>query len=806
MVTANLRGLGEGSTLVLVNGKRISASPTQFDSFTDISTIPFSAIERVEVMADGGSAIYGSDAVGGVINFIMKKNYRGSETRLRYDSSSSGGNSTTVEQNLGVTWSSGNLTASAGYTRQDAVDANKAGIRLEKNFRDRGGRWFPEALNSQPGLIRAVYPPSAPAESLFAAVLPPGDGASIDPGDIIYVTIAEYLAQSGNYSLLPSGTATTKTVLPETMDANGYIALHQELSEEWSVDVTGMFAQGDSTSSSAIGLIRPVIPVANYYNNFGGPVQAGYTFRREISDGLMRPRQYQLDSRRWNLSAGVNWDMPVGGWKAAASLTMGQDRVDQVRKNSFLPVTDPIVAEAISSSDPELALNLFGDGTVQRQNLNDLLYDDDTGSSLARQKVVSLSFSGGLFDLPGGEVQMAVGIEGRTDGLDFTGSRFDITLSDGTSILPESDNLAWHVEFAIPVIGRGNATRGLHSLDLQLAWRSEDYDIRGPFEGAGAPKSSRSYSAGVPKVGLAWRPSEGFKIRASWSEAFQAPRLSSLFSPQSSFESFLLDPLNPAANGGPDVPVTPMVWSGGNPDLVPQTAKTMTAGFDYRAMESRLRLSASWVKTDFKNIISSIISSGVDQDFILRNANYFPGLVVRDSQGILTDFYSWVDANLARRVVEAVDLAASFGFRMAGGDTVVGVNATATPVFNTILAAGLPAAENHGTELAPPEWKGNAYMDWVRGNWGGGFTVRYQGGYRLVDDAAVLRDRVGSYTTIDVQAKYEVPKAGWRFTAGIRNLTDADFPFADNRVGFSYSQVDFLRRVLYLNVAKSFQW
>ena len=122
-VTINLRGLGEGSTLVLVNGKRIAASPAEQGTFTDVSTIPFSAIERVEMITDGASAIYGSDAVGGVVNFILKRNFRGAETSLRYEDSSSGGDLRVIEQTLGFSWTTGNLTASFNFSEEDPVFA-----------------------------------------------------------------------------------------------------------------------------------------------------------------------------------------------------------------------------------------------------------------------------------------------------------------------------------------------------------------------------------------------------------------------------------------------------------------------------------------------------------------------------------------------------------------------------------------------------------------------------------------------------------------------------------------------------------
>ena len=165
-VTINLRGLGEGSTLVLVNGKRIAASPAERGTFTDVSTIPFSAIDRVEMITDGASAIYGSDAVGGVVNFILKQNYRGAESSLRYENSSSGGDLRVFEQTLGFSWETGNLTASFNFSEEDPVFSGDAKLDIDWDYREQGGRFFP-ATRGQPGIITRFgqFPPGAPPNS-----------------------------------------------------------------------------------------------------------------------------------------------------------------------------------------------------------------------------------------------------------------------------------------------------------------------------------------------------------------------------------------------------------------------------------------------------------------------------------------------------------------------------------------------------------------------------------------------------------------------------------------------------------------
>ena len=809
-VTVNLRGLGEGATLVLVNGKRISSTPVAFmEAYTDISTIPFAAIERVEVMADGGSAMYGSDAVAGVINFILKKDYQGGETRLRHENSSSGGDRLSFEQNLGLNWENGNLTASFSYTKQDAVWAKDAGLNLTGDFREEGGRLFPVVLYGQPGLLRGRYPVGAPGGN-FAALLPPGDGTNIAPEDIIYVSFGDFLSRSGNYLLLPAWPSSFATAVPESKDTSAYLSLTQDFGENWSFNVNGIFAKGEVESQLSNNFIRTVIPTSNYYNainNFGQEVQVGYEFNNEVAAGLIDPRGYSTESSRWNLFASLDWDMPLGDWKANLSLSAGEDKDSgQVRTNE-INLSNPAVIEAINSGDPAIALNLFGDGTVQRSNLNDLLTDDALGSSFGKQKVASLGFTGSLFELPGGRVEMAFGGEMRTDTLEFS-DRLGFLLNDGTPITPESDNTAWYVEFAVPIVGASNAIPGIHKLGLQLAGRYDDYKIEGPFEGAGLPESTRSFDDFVPKIGMAWHLNESFKVRASWSEAFQAPRLISLFGPSVAFPGFAFDPLNPESNGGPGVPVFPTVQFGGNPNLIPQNSETTTFGFDYTpggAMQG-LRLSATWVQSDFENIISTLGDSGLSDAFILSNWEEWPDLIERDADGVLITYGQFVEGNLERRVNEALDLEVAYMFGTGIGDFTIGSFATRNLAYDIYPVANADAINNAGTEFASPDWKFNLYADWLRGNWSANATVNYTDGWDLVADEFAIQDSVGSYTIFNLQVNYAMPESGWRFSAGVQNLFDADFPFVDDSRGASSRQVDYRRRVIFLSLIKDFDW
>src|SRR5262249_53847435 len=119
----NLRGIGEGTTLILLNGRRMASG--FFGSTPDISALPLSAIERVEVLTDGASAIYGSDAIGGVVNFILRKDFDGFETRARGGFSDGGVNEYRFSQTLGKNWGSGNALVSGEYYKRDLLPTSE---------------------------------------------------------------------------------------------------------------------------------------------------------------------------------------------------------------------------------------------------------------------------------------------------------------------------------------------------------------------------------------------------------------------------------------------------------------------------------------------------------------------------------------------------------------------------------------------------------------------------------------------------------------------------------------------------------
>ena len=809
-VTINLRGLGEGSTLVLVNGKRVAASPAESGTFTDVSTLPFSAIERVEVMTDGASSVYGSDAVGGVVNFIMKKDFRGSESSMRYENSSSGGHRRIFEQSLGYSWETGNATASLTYREDDPVFMRDAGLDTDGDYREQGGRLYPNTFG-QPGVIlRFGLPSNAPPNTTYG-ILPDGDGTNFSPDDVIWVSNEEVATQSGNFLLLQKGLSANAPgeAIPASDHLSGYLNVMQEIGESLTLSVSGTFARQDSIQEAVGASFSGPVPASNYYNPFGEPVYIAYKFEQEIADGKLQGFARTTDLDRTNLSATLTWQTPIEGWTAVFSVNSGKDNPYGGYPGSF-NYRGAAFQAALASSDPAEAINPFGDGTVQRATLNEFSEYASRGAREGRQNVYSASLSGSIYEIEGGSIDVAAGIETRTDTLDFDSfllNPFTFRVPDAPEIVPESVNTAMFFEVSVPIIGDANSRPEIHELTLYMAGRYDKYEIEGPFEGILEPSSSRTYDDFVTKLGVVYYPMENLKLRATWGQAFLAATLPELFAPKREFTFFrFLDPLNPVENGGPFASVFPLTVLGGNPDLQPQTSTTTTMGFEYTSMSiPGLFLSGSYVNTEFEDLLGTL--SGVfgwPPTYAFENWQQFPNNVRRDSDGVLT-YVSMQWDNFSAKTSQALDMDARYTFETEYGRFSAGVLGTYTLALETIHAPGVDPVSQEGTNQGPVELKGSAFLDWTREPWSGNLTINFESSYNNVN-AGVAKTDVDGYTTVDVQGSYVLPNSDWRFTGGIQNVFDADFPFFDSYRGVDSAHVDFRRRVVFVDVVKEFSW
>ena len=779
---ADLRGLGPANTLVLVNGRRRAVSST-FGDVVNLNTIPIGSIDRIEIITDGASAVYGSDAVAGVINFILKKDYQGGETHVRQELGANGGDAVALEQTLGDSWNSGNVTFSGRFAKSDSVNSSRIGYTTD-NFSSRGGDDWRNPFVAQPGLVQGL------------GALPPGDNGTngiagkLSPANVVpfndAANVSDFLAGQKHYSI----------------DINA----EQNLTD-W-VRAYGEFSYGKNTSQATNGADHAAyfstVPATNRFNDLGQPVTVGYVFLNEVQQGLLPAQQTTSDQRALGGVLGVkitlpkDWTLDISGNHSREDASFNSLRIDQTilaeRLSGFDANGNPIPANQ--------QLNLFGNGTAQNPAalaglmrwgipgfyINDNFSTSDSGL---------LTAEGSLLKLPGGDMRLAAGGEFRREELSYTdaGHASNLLIASPSRIVKAAFG-----ELNVPVVGEHNRIPGIYSLNLYGAGRWEQYSIKGPFDGAGTPDREVTFSQTSPKVGFSWYPWQELKVRGTFSKSFRAPQLGDLFATTSGPYNFLpiVDPKNPGQGT-----ILPDAYFTGNPNLGPETANNYTGGLDWKPKGtlSGLAVTLTYSRIDFANRIASAF------DYYGTPIFYtLPGVIVRDASGNIVRV-NIGPVNIASRRSESADALVSYGMDTRAGQLTFGVSGTYVIKLEDSAGPGIPSVVLDGTQTGPERVKARAWTSWSRRNYGLNLYANYSSSYtntNINSPSLLAPQLVDHYTTFDLNGFYNLP-GGFSINAGARNLTNAAFPFYNSRVPWDSRRVDLRGRILYLEFASKYK-
>ncbi len=633
----NLRGLGALSTLVLVNGRRVAAAG-QYGDFVDISTIPSNAVDHIEVLLDGASAVYGSDAVGGVVNIILKRSDDGARTTVRLGNATEGGNSQVqIGQTWGRHWDGGGMIVGYEYDRQDALAATDLGIyRSGSDFSDRGG------VNWRRAGARA-----GAAANQFNAPTANGWGTParrISGGSLVAVTDGV-----GN-----THDAWDKVdILPEMQRHSAFVGFEHEVGavglygDLRYTRRRGTYNQGYQALYGTLGPNNPYL-IPGVANNYG-----------VLIDDRPLQREVGVDSIAATIGAGFDLG---GSWRGEATLSYSRDeqfRNSDVQRNAniydYLPtpaggrVQAPTAIQCsqglpANATPAQLAycaglnyaaFNPWTTEPLSAQVLSQLIgYENlDFASWLAQ---ASFKVDGDLFAMPGGIAKLAAGIDYRRENiggeLDFnwrsTSGKHEVF---GTT---ERDVGAVFAELAFPLIGKDNASRFAQKLDLSLAARYERSRGMGDF------------STFNPKVGLDFKPTDALTLRASWGTSFHAPPMRYAYDGVQPITggngAFLradlyrapcdttVVPLNGVSNTAAGCTFNAIVVSGGaGPTLKPEEARTWTLGFDWKPeWAPGLRAGASYFNLKVDDRIVRIQAGqlgGILNDLFTKGATPYIG-------------------------------------------------------------------------------------------------------------------------------------------------------------------------------------
>ena len=757
----SLRGLGADATLVLINGRRVSISPFSegiTTSFVDINAIPVSAIERVEVLKDGASAVYGSDAVAGVVNIVLRKDFDGFEITGGYgDTSETDSSETTASLVWGTSGDNGNVTLMFDYFKNTTLENAERGPLGTADQSARGGfdlrssRGFPGSFVVSDGVFdtppandgdpftdpRSLADPSCPADRLA----PPN-------------CVFDY----GPFNLIAPASERLGLIVLANRDLGAGVELFGEIAVQHNTSI----AQGAPTPLD--GDAGLTVPVTHPNNPFPGATEISIRRFRTVDAG---PRQWNIQTDNLRALLGFrgsfnDWDWEIAGQR-------GRSESDQTGDRSNGWVRTDFLQQQIDLGN----YNPFG-GFVNPQSVIDNITTSLVRRGESNLKSIDATLTGDLFDMPAGPVRVAVGAEYRKESVkDVPDDQFQRGLIFGTeSVSAEaSRNIkSVYLEFAVPL---------LENLELSLAGRYDDYSDFGDTTN--------------PKVALRWAVTDSFAVRGSWGEGFRAPSLAQIGlgpSQESQFfkDLFLCADQGISAAACPSLDQT-IVFSG-NPDLKAETSESYNLGLvwqpseafdisvDYWDIEQDKKIDEvpfGFLYNQFCNVQNSTVC--------VRNAP-LPGDTLGELRAINASF-----VNIGGQNASGIDFGSNFTTELGAGALTLGLNYSYLLEFERVelndAATALVTRDLTG-EYEYPEDRFVLTGDWSVGDWGVYTAFNYVGSFQDAPDAdldgvldfdTVKTRKVDDFLTVNLQLRYTgINKT--TLLLGVDNAFDEEPPFA----------------------------
>ncbi|MGX5914999.1 TonB-dependent receptor [Aliidiomarina sp. Khilg15.8] len=724
----SLRGLGSDATLVLINGRRVAVSSFAegvANSFVDINSIPVAAIERVEILKDGASAIYGSDAVAGVVNIILRDDFEGTELSASYGGTTG---PSYDETNVSAVWGTGgmdsNTTLIFDYFNNGSIMGSDMGRFGTANQSPWGGNDFRSSRGFPGNYVvdgEVRIDPDCPEENTF------GVSCVYDYGPF------------------------TMTI-PEAERVGAMVLAHRRLTRdveaylEFNVQHNRSKAGGAATPLDAdAGL---TVPGDHPNNPFGEDLLINR--HRTVDAG---PRVWSIESDTLRLVAGLRGE--VNFWNWDLSFQKGRNSALQTGSRDQGWVRTDFLQEEINAG----RYNPFG-GTINSPEVIDAITTSLVRRGKSHITAVDGSIAGEAFELGNHMVQMAAGFEYREeDVFDQPDDQFQRGLIFGTeSVQAEAERDQWaaYAEFLVPLSD---------AFEVSVAGRYDDYSDFG--------------STFNPQFKVQWRASDDLRFRAAYGEGFRAPSLAQIGLGPSQVSQFFTDSYR-CPDGDPSNPACAAtdytIVFGGNDDLEAEESESWNIGGVWQVNEM-------WDLTlDYWSITQDNKIDRNDFETVYReNCNDQSSTVcVRQPPNageelgeLSTLFNSYV--NISSQEAAGIDF--STGYRMLLdnlGDLRLGLDWSYMTKFerNGIDYLG---------EYNYPEHRWIATTDWNRDRWGATLSISYIGefqDYKAPQDVETTTARtISSQALLDLQLRYDLTQS-LRLSVGSTNVLDEDPPFA----------------------------
>lgn len=825
----DLRNLGPARTLVLVNGKRLGANTT---GLQDLNQIPVSSIERIEVLKDGGSSIYGSDAIAGVVNVITRSNFTGAEAQVylgEYDQGD--GKKQIYDFTLGTANDRGSIMASAQYVKEDPVYAKDRDFSAYPN-----GPHYPTSGWSGVSQYGSFTGPCGPGGAKASCTLTPGT----DPRNIAnyHPITSDLYANSNQQMTLQTGSQRTSLFVAGKYN----LADNITFKTDFLYNKRSTFQQIAGYPYQSTSFKTPL--AANSYFN---PMGTTLNFARR---GWEMPRTTNSDLETYRWTAGFEGFFDLGGrtwnWDVGAmtnrnnALKTGHGDFNLIAAGkalgpSYLGSDGKVHCGTAAASidgcvpwNPLLPYGQAGAGSLANADLQNYLFPEyhDAGRTTSTDYVANLA--GTLFTLPAGDLGMAVGVEHRHEDGRFVPDAFNQAgLNSGLAATTTSGRYSVneaYLELDAPLLKDMTMAR---ELSINAATRYSDYSNFGNTTNS--------------KVGIKWKPIDDLLVRGSWAQGFRAPTIADLYGGAgSSFESYIdpCDSKSGAAKGNPAVaarcasgfggqppvaanfvqlgqallPCTTypcqtnyQFTNGSNPNLTPETATTRTLGMIYSPhYVEGFDVSLDWYKIDIKNLIATDTVQNILDDCYQAGISSRCASFHRDpASGVINSMYYGL-TNKGWEKTEGYDFGVNYRFTLERfGQFAARWNTTYVDYLN------IKSDDNPKTKVQPyTGWGGNfrvrsnLTLDWSYGIFGATWTMRYYSGMKEKCVSVAISEcndpnhidafygaqpvrHVASTTFNDVQFRWTMPWKGV-ISVGANNVFDKVGPIMYSKPNSSF--------------------
>ncbi|MDE0272605.1 MAG: TonB-dependent receptor [Gammaproteobacteria bacterium] len=893
----NLRSIGEGNTLTLINGRRMVLHPiTQTSSFDGVpvasanaNTLPAAALQRVEVLRDGAGAIYGADAVAGVINYVLNDDYEGFEISIRGgEEEGTERADATISGAWGTQFNNGRtgLVVSGSYTNSNGVDANDYDFSSNQDLRSRAPDFAsdlsldqrsslePHARVNFNGLgLFHVRPATLMRDNGSTWGVADCGGRGLDGADLVYSDGLQDLCldSSGQDRAIRPNRNEVRTLVPDIERYNIFARLTHELDNGFEVYGEASYYSAEATrqweQSAILSNGRFFVEADYYYNPFGPvtfddgrpnpnrlpgldpsivPVE-GLGFQvNSLRPTDTGPREIEVESTSYRFVGGLTGN--IGEWEFDTALVYSEAEVDDTASNR---ISTPLFQAQINRDTPD-AYNIFTgvnpadptsiiDATPNPRSSIDPFIVSASRKAETTLTLVDFKLSNAnLFELPAGNVALALGVEYRQEELDednsaiFDGSMPFIDPLDpglapgeitnassleGSSVRPDvaADRQVFSA-FAEAIIPLISDVPGIHSLDAQVAVRYENFDDVGTIT--------------RPKFALSWYPIEQIQFRAAFSQGFRAPNLIQLNSPGTSITTSVQDFAEGIALGTGDINSGPangnyILETAGNQDLDPEKSDNFNIGVVFTPIEN-LTFTADYWEIESEDTVGVFSDENESRlDAVLRASGSSNPSVMRaapDEDNPLGEILRIVRRyeNLNTRKVEGVDIGVYYSVQSAIGTIDIRFNAAKLTGFDQAPGGAAQQLVDFGANTTVlgasvgdviereffPKWRRSASITWnsSENTWGAGAFYTYVG---EVFEPSVRANNefffVDDHATLNLHFTHRgLFGDGSSIRFGVNNVTDEEPPLASESLGFEGELHSSRGRYMYLQLNHRF--